>query len=239
MVFEVGAVLALRSLGGLSAGRIWAASQLAKYLPVPASAAAGMVGSSVRHGHSTRNAFALMVRHSILLVGAATIVGSPAIGSVIENQMPWAGTGATVLVAITGTGIVAMTVRNARLLRTRILAGLSSVAGWSAAAGGMAVAFSPSADVAVVVGSAYCAAWVAGQLVLPVPAGLGVREAALIGILSPTLGATEALGYAVLSRLLHVFVDGLLVAVVLGLGPLLGRTASGDDPRPPGKTARM
>jgi uncharacterized membrane protein YbhN (UPF0104 family) len=54
---------------------------------------------------------------------------------------------------------------------------------------------------------AYALAWTAGFLVLFVPAGAGVREGALVLLLTPAFGAGTALGVALLARLLATVAD--------------------------------
>ncbi len=54
---------------------------------------------------------------------------------------------------------------------------------------------------------AYALAWTAGFLVLFVPAGAGVREGALVLLLTPSFGSGPALGVALLARLLATVAD--------------------------------
>jgi glycosyltransferase 2 family protein len=71
------------------------------------------------------------------------------------------------------------------------------------------------ADVPLVVGS-FALAYVAGLLLVPLPAGAGVREGVLVACLSGSLGASGALTVALLSRLLLVVAD-LALAAAFGL----------------------
>jgi uncharacterized membrane protein YbhN (UPF0104 family) len=70
----------------------------------------------------------------------------------------------------------------------------------------------------------YALSWVAGFLVVIAPAGLGVREAALVLGLRSVLPASAALAVSVLSRLLMTLADVLLALVSL----LLGRASRTD-----------
>jgi uncharacterized membrane protein YbhN (UPF0104 family) len=54
---------------------------------------------------------------------------------------------------------------------------------------------------------AYALAWSAGFLFLVAPAGAGVREGALVLLLAPSLGTAQALGVALLVRLLTTVAD--------------------------------
>ena len=228
LVFHVAAAVTLGRVGANESAGVWAASQLTKYLPVPASAAVGMLGSSVRAGHTPRGALRILVVHSILLVGAATVVGSASAGTLIGGRGPWPPNWLAVTVLLTGFAITALVLWSSTP-PARVVTGGVAVAGWAAVAVGMGASFAPNGDwrTGLLLGSAYCAAWVAGQIVVPVPAGLGVREAALIAILSSHVGATEALGFAVLSRAIHVLSDGVIAFVVLLVWPAVGRDTDG------------
>jgi hypothetical protein len=72
---------------------------------------------------------------------------------------------------------------------------------------------------------AYALAWSAGFLFLVAPAGAGVREGALVLLLAPSLGAAEALGVALLVRLLTTVADVVWGAVAFAEGG--GRWARG------------
>lgn len=67
--------------------------------------------------------------------------------------------------------------------------------------------------------AAFVGAWVLGVLVFPVPGGLGIREGALVLLLTPWLSAPEAVLVATASRLVSVAAE--LLAAVIGLA--LGR----------------
>lgn len=69
---------------------------------------------------------------------------------------------------------------------------------------------------------AFALAWVVGFLVVLAPAGVGVREAVLIVVLSPVMSEADALALAVVSRVLLTIVDGLAG----GAGAMFGRRAS-------------
>lgn len=69
--------------------------------------------------------------------------------------------------------------------------------------------------------TAFVAAWVIGFVSFVTPGGLGVREAALVGLLSPTLSVPEASALALVSRVSWTCVEMLGVALGAWLG--LGR----------------
>ncbi|MET8143606.1 lysylphosphatidylglycerol synthase transmembrane domain-containing protein [Sphaerisporangium sp. NPDC005288] len=58
-----------------------------------------------------------------------------------------------------------------------------------------------------VAAGAYALAWVTGLLTVIIPAGIGVREGAMVLVLAPVLDAPHALVIAVVSRLAFTFAD--------------------------------
>jgi hypothetical protein len=72
----------------------------------------------------------------------------------------------------------------------------------------------PLGDLPEYVG-AFAAAWVVGLLAIYAPAGLGVREAVLVGILRSRIGSADALVIAAASRALFTLVDLLAAGVAL------------------------
>ena len=80
----------------------------------------------------------------------------------------------------------------------------------------------------------FALAFVVGLVLIPLPAGLGVREGLLVALLAPSLGAGAALTVALLSRLVLVAVDLVLASVIGGPGLLTRvRAGSTDDPTGP------
>jgi glycosyltransferase 2 family protein len=69
---------------------------------------------------------------------------------------------------------------------------------------------------------AFALAFVAGLLLVPLPAGAGVREAVLVAMLAGSIGAAGALTVGLVSRLVLVVVD-VVLAASLGVRP--GRLA--------------
>ncbi|GGK58623.1 membrane protein [Planomonospora parontospora subsp. parontospora] len=80
--------------------------------------------------------------------------------------------------------------------------------------------FSPSAY--LLGAGAYAFAWASGLLAAFVPAGVGVREGAMVLVLAPSVGTGNAVVVAVLSRLAFTFTD----VAWAGIGFLLGRRAA-------------
>jgi uncharacterized membrane protein YbhN (UPF0104 family) len=59
----------------------------------------------------------------------------------------------------------------------------------------------------LVLGPAFAASWVLGYLVLFAPAGLGVRESAMVVLLSPSVGAGPAALAAIIARVWTTVVE--------------------------------
>jgi len=103
-------------------------------------------------------------------------------------------------------------------LHVYVLIAALGATGWkalAAAVGGMALA------------------WAVGLIIIPAPAGAGVRDTVLVLTLSPLVGQTAALTVALASRLILLCVDlllaGLSLLVARRLGPD-GRTPSSSTP---------
>ena len=71
------------------------------------------------------------------------------------------------------------------------------------------------AGAAVEVVSASALAWLLGAVAFVAPAGIGVRELALIDLLQPAISADSAAGIAVLTRTLTIVADGVLALLLL------------------------
>jgi uncharacterized membrane protein YbhN (UPF0104 family) len=66
------------------------------------------------------------------------------------------------------------------------------------------------ADLLAPATGAFALAFVAGLLLVPVPAGAGIREVVLLGLLAGAIGSSEALTVSLVSRLVLVLVDVVL-----------------------------
>jgi hypothetical protein len=216
-LYHVSAVVTLRPIFEGPALRVWGAAQLIKYLPVPGSALLGMVGTTVRDGGTTRHGVAVTVRHSLLQVGGAMLVGIPAIAATGERLVGLPPLVVWMLGIPAGLAVAWLGVRHLRL-PVALACTAVATAGWLVLGLLLAYGVARGQGPLLLVGASFAAAWVVGQLALPVPAGIGVREAALLLLLSPVLGEVGALSFALGTRLVHVASDGLVAAVVLGRG---------------------
>jgi glycosyltransferase 2 family protein len=216
-VAHIGLVLTLRPLYGGPALRVWGAGQLVKYLPVPGSVFIGMVGSTVRAGGTSRHGVQVTVRHSLLHVGVAAAVGALAAGPALRD---WVGIPVAFTAAVLVAGGLALAWASVRPVG--LPSGIAVVAGgmvtWLALGLLLWLGVAQGAGPPWQVAGAFAAAWVVGQLALPVPAGIGVREAVLVVLLAPLIGEVGALSFALGTRLLHVASDAILSVVVLSRG---------------------
>lgn len=199
-------------------------SQLTKYLPAGGILqAASQVAMSGQDGKFGGAALRLPV-FSLCLVAAGATLGS---GLVFATDLPgWAR-------ALAALGLLAPIVLDRRilaavlrLLRRRVprlpepnslppqrsivhayLYGLGNLSAYGAA---FAVLLVNVTDVnPFVTAAALCAAWVVGYLVVPLPSGLGVREAVLIAAL-PSLTTAALLAASVAHRVLGIVAEAVM-----------------------------
>lgn len=212
-VYQAGSIVTLRLLYGRPALTIWGVSQLVKYLPLPGSAAVGMVGSAVRGGGTTRDGVALTLRHTLVHVGAATAVGGPAVAPLVAGVTPVPGWLVIAVGIAAGLAIAALGVRGLPVATSAAVIAVTVIT-WLGLGLGLWAGVALGEGAALRVAAAFAAGWVAGQIALPVPAGLGVREAALLVLLAPVLGEVGALSFALGTRVLHVASDAAVAAWV-------------------------
>lgn len=208
-VWQVAPIAIARRFGTPDAAGVWARAQLLKYVPVPASAVAGFVGSSVRAGAGTRASVGAMVRQTGALALGAGTLGLWAVGrwaAAVGGPLAWGVLVGAVLVFVAAWAL-ALRDRDWRI------AGATSTAGWAVA--GLGYGFGLGGEEALLVGSAVLASWVAGQIIVPVPAGLGVRELTLVVLVQHAVGLETALVVALVARLVHTVADVLMASVVL------------------------
>jgi uncharacterized membrane protein YbhN (UPF0104 family) len=89
-----------------------------------------------------------------------------------------------------------------------------AAAGFAAYSGGFVVVLRCSTDASVLGAmSAFSLAWLVGFAAVPVPAGLGVREATLVALLAGTTGTSTVVAVSVIYRVICILVEVLLAAV--------------------------
>lgn len=199
-------------------------SQLAKYLPVGGLLqVAGQVTLAGQQAGMARAAMRLPV-FSLCLVAAGTTLGSLLAAS---SDLPaWAralaATGVLVPVVLHRRILAAVVRLGARIVRRSppvdalpsqaaiVRAYAFGLGNFAAAAAAFTVLVVDGADVnPVIAGAAYCAAWVAGYLVVPVPSGIGVREAVLVAAL-PGMTTAVLLAASIAHRLLGIVAEAAL-----------------------------
>jgi len=216
LIFHSCAMLSLHALGGTPAPQMWTASQLAKYLPAPGASLAGMVHSSVMRGRTPGSAIRLTLRHSAVLLAGAVVVGSLSVGRLTGERWSWSPLIAPAILIPIGILIGVVSVRGVAVARSE-LAILWSILAWGTLSVSLWAGIAHRQGDALAVTTAFAAAWAVGFLALPVPAGLGVREAMLLLLLRPWLGSSGAISFAVLSRVLHVASDAVVALMFLAL----------------------
>jgi uncharacterized membrane protein YbhN (UPF0104 family) len=231
----------------LTAMRILLLSQFAKYLPGNVGHHVGRVLLAKRAGLPLDAVVSSMLLDTLLVLAAGTACSLPAVQLLVEVTSHQAtGQFRTFGMVIAGTAIISLiivllppvrrvTVRQTsyiqRLIRPSKLSLLA--AAWAAhcvnfLAGGTALyllcstfAGSVATHYWMGVVGIYSAAWLLGFLVPGAPAGLGVREIALMLGLGPLFGPEPATAAAAALRLVTTLGDGL--AFVLGFVLPAGR----------------
>jgi glycosyltransferase involved in cell wall biosynthesis/uncharacterized membrane protein YbhN (UPF0104 family) len=236
--FGIGASLALRAMkakvGVIRAAAGFWVAQTAKNLPGAVWPAVARAGVASRWGVRPRRALAWLLVEALTASGAGLAVGAAALASsgtlAANGVLPprlWAA------VAITGALAPFAVLHRKSPMRslTRRVVGdlpgpaelLSPFATYFAvwAVQGLAFALLAGALVPLdaaallIVGGAAAVAWVIGFLAVPVPAGLGVREAVAIFLLSPVLPAAVTLSLAIGARLISTLIQAGLAAAGL------------------------
>lgn len=216
LLFHAAAIASLKALGGEPAPQVWAAAQLAKYLPAPGAALGGMVHSAVVRGGTARSAVGLTLRHSAVLLVGALLAGAPAAGGATRDHWGLPAWVAPALMVAAAAGLAVAGTRGIAA-RPRYAALAWAVAGWAVLGVACWAGVAHGDGDAVTVATAFSAAWAVGFLALPVPAGIGVREAVLVVLLQPSLGDAGALSFAVLTRVLHIASDALVAVLFLAI----------------------
>jgi hypothetical protein len=222
-----------------SALRVFAAANLARYIPGVVWQFASLAAMSASSGLSVMSVASAAVFQQIVLASIGLILGlafAPyaRLGAAWSMSVP--AMLAIVIAALAGLvlilpkmtrsidewlsrrGTVTLTlprVRRRDIAEYVILSGL----GWV----GYAVAFVIFANATfepmpvnpVVLGASFVLSYVAGILAVFAPGGLVVREAALVALIGPVLGGEQALGLAIASRLWVTVIDAVLSALML------------------------
>lgn len=226
----------------VSAG-IYLSAQIAKYMPGNVGQHIGRIYLSTRSGLPSMRVGMAMLVEIVLGVAIATLLSVPLAPMVMRRferaSVPWASMAIVGLGVVVAACIVGYLLHRKRLLapirghlrsaldEARSVGGSTFLAGATALTCGgtilaglaLVVLASPSLS-AVTVASAvagvalFSASWILGFLAPGAPAGLGVREAVLLGGLTPAIGGHLALEVTIVFRALSVGAD--LVAWLVG-----------------------
>jgi len=228
-------------------------SQLTKYLP-----AGGLFQAASQVAMSSQNGVAAAALR-LPIFSLAAVVASATVGAglAFDSDLPGlarllAGLGLLAVVALDRRVIQAI-LRLARRVSHRIpdpstvppqrailrcyLAHLVNMAAVSAA---FAVLLGDLTDVDLwAAGAGFALAWAIGYLILPLPSGLGVREAVLVATL-PGLATGSLLAASVAQRVLTLISEGVLTGVSHGRVAMSRRRAgaSGEPGEPGGPDVR-
>lgn len=185
-----------------SAGRLWFASLLARYVPGAVwQGAVRVAGASAAGTHVGRTVAQFVSEQSLACASAAllALLLTGAGASLPENLVPVLA--ATAVLAVTASLLISRRMPAVRWPPRAILAMATGhtllavgfalfVFGWHAGSLADSLAFA----------QALLVAGLAGVLAVFVPAGLGVREGVLAWLLTPQLGPADALAVALASR---------------------------------------
>ena len=208
---------------------IYGRSQLAKYVPGNVLHFVGRHLLARRAGVPDR-ALVVSAAHEVLaLLACAALLGAPAAAASLGSRESLAAFAGMAL----AVGLLAAShLRDAGSARSSpvlLAQGMFLPLGWFAACGVGVIAIVtvvadwPGAPGAAVVVGAFTTAWIAGFVVPGAPAGLGVRDAVMLGLLGSVLDPAPALAITVLVRLVSLLAD----VVFYGAAVVLGRDAPG------------
>ncbi|HUR04326.1 MAG TPA: lysylphosphatidylglycerol synthase transmembrane domain-containing protein [Nonomuraea sp.] len=216
------------------AGRIMFVGQLGKYIPGSVWAYAATMELGRDHGSPPRRTFACISLSLVINLGVALSIAAATLATQQAVRQAW------YLLLLVPVIIVCLHPKvltwglnlALRLARKEplesVLPGRTVLVavGWTALGwlvyGLHTWLLSGRWDLYVVATGAYAFAWSTGLLTFVVPAGVGVREGAMILVLSPLIGTGPSYAVAVVSRLAFTLGD----AVAAGIAFLLGRQAS-------------
>jgi uncharacterized membrane protein YbhN (UPF0104 family) len=219
--------------------RVFAAANLARYIPGVVWQFASLAAMSASSGLSVVSVASAAVFQQIVLTGVGLVLGvsfAPVTRLGATWNMPLPLVLALVLSAVAALvlllppvtrridawlsrrGSLSITLPRVRRRDIAVYVVLSG-AGWV----GYAIAFvvfahallDPVPLSSVVLGASFVLSYVAGILAVFAPSGLVVREAALVALVAPALGGEQALALAIASRLWLTIIDAALSAILL------------------------
>ncbi|MBO3745089.1 flippase-like domain-containing protein [Streptosporangiaceae bacterium NEAU-GS5] len=218
------------------AARVLYVGQLGKYIPGSVWAFAAMMELARDHGAPPRRTFSATALGLVTSLGCALALAVATLPQIVGQAwylvalIPLIAVGLHPRVMTWGLNLALRIARREPL--ERVLSGADMLKAIATTLGGwllyglsawiLVAALQPGglALYGVAAGS-YALAWATGILTVVVPAGIGVREGAMVLALAPTLGVPRALAVAVVTRVTFTVADVLWA----GFGVLLSRTA--------------
>ncbi|WP_188191223.1 lysylphosphatidylglycerol synthase transmembrane domain-containing protein [Nonomuraea sp. SYSU D8015] len=214
-----------------TAGRIMFVGQLGKYIPGAVWAYAAMMDLGRDHGSPPRRTFATISLGLVINIGVAISIAAATLWTLDAVRQAWY---LVLLVPVIilclhpkvlawGLNLALRVARREPLEsvlpgRTVVVAVAWTALGWFVY--GIHIwLLSGRPDLYVIATGAYAFAWATGILTVVVPAGVGIREGALVLVLAPVIGPGPALAVAIVSRLAFTLAD----AAAAGISFLLGR----------------
>ncbi|GAA2214377.1 lysylphosphatidylglycerol synthase transmembrane domain-containing protein [Nonomuraea monospora] len=213
------------------AGRIMFVGQLGKYIPGAVWAYAAMMDLGRDHGSPPRRTFATISLGLVINLGVAISIAAATLGTLDAVRQAWYFVLLVPVIIVClhprvltwGLNLALRIARREPLEsalpgRTVVLAVAWTVLGWLVY--GLHIwLIAGRPDLYVVATGAYAFAWATGILTVVVPAGVGIREGALVLVLGPIIGTPAALAVAIVSRLSFTLAD----AVAAGISFVAGR----------------
>jgi uncharacterized membrane protein YbhN (UPF0104 family) len=215
-------------------GRIMFVGQLGKYIPGSVWAYAAMMELGRDHGSPPRRTFACISLSLVINLGVALAIAAATLGTQQAVRQAWYLLLLVPVIAVClhprvltwGLNLALRLARREPLEsalsgRTVLVATAWTALGWFVY-GLHTWLLAGRWDLYVVATGAYAFAWATGLLTFVVPAGVGVREGALVLVFAPLIGTGAALAAAVVSRLAFTLAD----VTAAGVAFLLGRQRS-------------
>ncbi|MGP3955488.1 lysylphosphatidylglycerol synthase transmembrane domain-containing protein [Nonomuraea sp. 3N208] len=220
------------------AGRIMFVGQLGKYIPGAVWAYAAMMDLGRDHGSPPRRTFATISLGLVINIGVAVSIAAATLWTLDAVRQAWYLALLVPVIAVClhpkvltwGLNLALRIARKEPLEsvlpgRTVIVAVAWTTLGWFVY-GVHIWLLGGRADLYVIATGAYAFAWATGILTVVVPAGVGIREGALVLVLGPVIGTAPALAVAIVSRLAFTLAD----ATAAGISFLVGRQVPSSVP---------
>ncbi|TDD20701.1 lysylphosphatidylglycerol synthase transmembrane domain-containing protein [Nonomuraea diastatica] len=219
-------------------GRIMFVGQLGKYIPGAVWAYAAMMDLGRDHDSPPRRTFATISLGLVINIGVAISIAAVTLGSQEVVRQAWYLVLLVPVIIVClhpkvltwGLNLALRVARKEPLEsvlpgRTVVVAVAWTALGWLVY-GVHIWLLAGTTDLYIVATGAYAFAWATGILTVVVPAGVGIREGALVLVLGPIVGTPVALAVAIVSRLAFTLAD----ATAAGVSWLLGRQAPSSAP---------